>query len=356
MEMPSGISVLILLSLLSTSAYSQKTPWQLRFGYERLWVKPEYTDYIAQNHWTWVLPDRGEIFSFRTFQPWALSAGIRYDLFSWLTFFVDYKKYYRRYYISYGDYYYGKFDYGSEAGKFKLTPYVSYYIGIYAVPDRHEWFSYDIQTESLQYGLELSHSLKRFKYLRLHYYVSVNRDQYEINLTLYDRVTYFEQTGGWYIDKNYNKKILYSIKGQFILKGYDPEKMYQFSTNTGIALSYNWPNGYGLRLDLGFRNIYFFYKEREFLLRENHWQINVQYIETVEGSNHIRYQATAQYNFPLDIGGPYASISLTSRPFRSKRDNPNYQPPCKRLRKVLIHRIRKILHPSSNPSQQNSQS
>ena len=352
--MPSGISVLILLSLLSTSAYSQKTPWQLRFGYERLWVKPEYTDYIAQNHWTWVLPNRGEVFSFRTLQPWALSAGIRYDLFSWLTFFMDYKNYFRKYYIESGFYVKTKYSDGFEGGQLQIIKLINYNIGWYEIYDIDPL--YTLRTESLQFGIELSHPLPYRNQWRLHYYLSVNRDRYEVNLPLFDKITYIGNGLRLFDDPMLKKKIRAYYLGSLSLKGYDPNFMYQFSSNTGIALSYNWPNGYGLRFDLGFRNIYFFYKEREFLLRENHWQINLQYIETVEESNQIRYQATAQYNFRLDIGGPYASISLTSRPFRSKRDNPNYQPPCKRLRKMLLHHIRKILHPSSNPPQQSSQS
>ncbi len=263
MEMPSGISVLILLSLLSTSAYSQKTPWQLRFGYERLWVKPEYTDYIAQNHWTWVLPNRGEVFSFRTFQPWALSAGIRYDFFSWFTFFIDYKNYFRKYYIESGFYEKTKHTDGFEGRQLQIIKLINYNIGRYEIYDIDPL--YTLRTESLQLGIELSQPLPYCKHWRLHYYLSVNRDRYEVNLTLFDKITYIGNDLRRYDDPMLKKRIRAYYLGTLSLKGYNPDFMYHLSVNTGIALSYNWPNGYGLRLDLGFRKIYFNYEESEFL-------------------------------------------------------------------------------------------
>ena len=333
-----SIPCILFLCLGTTLSYSQKTPWQLRFGYERLWVKPEYTDYIAQNHWTWVLPERGEIISFQTFQPYALIVGIRYDLFSWWTFFVDYKNFYRRYYFLTGDYNDEKTAYGNENNQFEILDVVIYEFGPYSIKERDGDV---LRTESLQIGIEFSHSLKKNKQYRLHYFFSLNRDRYEVNLPLYDRVSYFGGELSGYVDPITNKKILTNFEGSMILRGYNPYTMYQPSLNIGIAISRNWSNGYGIRFELGFRNIYALYQEPFY--PENHWDISIEYIEIDADTHEAIFRAFEQYNFRLDIGGPYASISLTSRPFRSKRDNPNYQPPCKRLRKKLHKTYRKLL-------------
>jgi len=293
----------------------------------------------------------------RAFQPYALSIGLRYDIFSWLTLYLDYKNYYRRFDLLPGLYSYAKdkrYPPGEEPYQYGLVKFISYRIGIYEIQDHDKWFDRDLRTESLQLGVELSHPLTRDKRWRMHYFVSQNRDRYEVILTYYDAMHYYESDlRFWYPQTK--KHVDINVYGELILRGFDPEKMYQRSINTGVALSRNWKNGYGLRFELGFRNIYVFYQgfNRYYLLWENHWEIALRYTETDPETGELLYQRGQTLHFPLYIGGSYVNISLTSRPFRSKRDNPNYQHPCMRLRKQILrtihkgfHHIRSKIHPS----------
>jgi|GEM_PF-1836697 len=334
-----SIPFILFLCLGTILSYSQKTPWQLRFGYERLWVKPEYTGNIAQNRWTWVLPNRGEIISFQTFQPYALIAGIRYDLFSRWSFFVDYKNFYRRYDYMLGTYNGEKTVYGNEGNQFEILDVIIYEFGPYTIKDRHGGV---LRTESLQMGIEFSHPLHRNKQYRLHYFFSLNRDRYEDNLPLYEFAPSFDvRMNPFFLDPIANKKISANLKASLMVTDYNPYTKYHLSLNFGIAISRNWSNGYGLRFELGFRNIYSLNLEPYLL--ENTLDISLEYIEMDDETREVLFRAFEQYNFPLDIGGPYASISLTSRAFRCKCDNSNYEPPFKRLRKKLQKTAHKLL-------------
>jgi len=326
-----GLLPLVLAYILSlTTAYSQKSPFQLRIGYEQLYVSKWATADIAEKSWTWNTSD-GDILQFKTSLTHAYNLGMSYDVTKWWNINLNFKKYYRRYHVWSGTYLQEEWQ-GHDPGQFKIVPYVYGWFGLPSM-----FLGRTLSTNSWQLGTEFHHSISKNKKWHLNYLFSINRDLYEADLSYFDTPVYYEGDG-WYTDINTGNRIDYTTKGNLTLRSNNPwQSQFQASTNIALAISKNMKKGMGLRFEFGLRNIRWL---KGNLLEENHWELDLNHQRSFKDPNdpnitHIYYDINAKHEFPLYLGGYYSNLSFTFRPFRSPRDRDDYVSPKKKIGKFI---------------------
>ena len=325
------------LMLLTICLIGQNSPFQLRIGYEQLYVSPKTTNGVAEKTWTWHVRD-GDIFQMRTTLTQAYNLGIGYDITKWWNISLNFKKYYRRYYVWSGTYIskeHEELDRGRTAGQFHIVPFYARNLLWYNVPSTFHGTT--LATTSWQIGTDFHHRISRDSKWQLHYYLSLNRDLYEVSLKEFDtRVRYGGE--GWYKRVEDDQRIDYLIDGMLTLRSTNPGvTQFMPSTNIALAVSKKMRNGMGLRLEFGLRNIRW---TKDNLLEENHWDLDMyfqQYVrdETNPEYKHVIYESYIRHEFPLYLGGYYTNLSFTFRPFRSPRDRDDYVPPGKKIKKFV---------------------
>lgn len=326
--------VLIIIGLvISLSMNAQKTPWELRLGYEQMYVSSKMTDGIAEKTWIWTDGLRGdELFAMRTSLTHAIDLGIAYHITKWWDINLNYKDFYRRYYVWSGTYISKNIE-GDDVydpGRFNMVPYE---YGWFSLPSM--FLGRTLSVKSWQIGTDFHHNISKDGKWKLHYYLSFNRDKYKNELHYFDLpVNYGDE--GYYNDYYTNQRVDYEINGKLSLKGFNPWQIqYMHSTNIALALSRDLKNGMGLRFEFGLRNISW---TRDLLLNENHWELKLQFEEFALndlGEKEYIYESNVKHDFPLYIGGLYSNLSFTFRPFRSPRDRDNYISPGKKIKNFL---------------------
>ncbi len=315
-----GLATYILILGLNFSLFGQNSPWELRVGYENLFVRPETTNYYAEKTWVWNIPERGDVFTARTSRTHATILGIKYDVKKWLSISLDYKLFIRRYYIEGGTYTDGTFELIPSVGTFEI---------------RSMNLGRTMTASSYQFGLDFSHRLGKNDKWRIHYYLSANNDLYEKQLQYFDNNVFLD-LNGWYIDETNSQRYEDYVRGFETWKSTNRGRSsYQPSTNLAIALSRKMKKGMGLKLEVGFRNILWI---ENALLKENHIEFDLMYVESIkqdDGSLIQTFERSVLYDFPLYLGGIYSNISFTFRPFRSPRDKAGYISRFKRLKLYL---------------------
>ncbi len=309
---------LLPLLLIFTSIISQTqrldaqrhSKWQLRIGYEHVYIRSGLTNGLAEKEWIWTDPTKGDLLAARTSLTHGLVMGVSYKVTPWWSITWESRQYWRRYYIWSGTYF------GESRGgdhTFKIAPRTNFLF----FPSM--FLGATLRTKSLQLGTEFSHRLDKHKKWRLHYILSLNRDQYEINLNRFDTSIDYG-SGKWYNDKEGIRREG-RIEGDLHFRAFNPgDGGYQGSTNIGIALSRNFNNGAAIRWDLGYRNILW---TENLQLRENHFELDLTYTEWID--DEVVYESAAYHELPLEIGGIYSSVSFTCRPFRSRFDDPEFE-------------------------------
>lgn len=320
----------IYILFICSNAHSQKSPFQLRIGYEQLYVSPNTTNNIAEKTWTWNAPD-GDIFQFRTSLTHAYHVGLGYDLTKWWNVNLNFKKFYRRYYVWDGTYLQEEWE-GNDPGQFKIIPYRYGWFGFYDM-----FLGATLSTNSWQLGTDFHHSISKNGKWHLHYYLSLNRDLYETSSYQFDTEVFYEGNA-WFNRIKDGQRIDYTTQGTLIIRTDNPQTSpFRASTNIALALSRSFKNGMGLRLECGLRNIRWI---KNNLLEENHWEIDLNHQRSFIDPNdpditHIYYDINAKHDFPLYLGGYYANLSFTFRPFRSPRDKEGYISPGKKLGRFI---------------------
>lgn len=288
----------------------QNSPWQLEIGYGQVFINSRMTNNLAQKNWVWYDVNRGDLLSMKTSQTHMADLGIRYDVFNWWSLNLDFKQMHRRYYIWSGTYL--SEDNGNfSAGEYNIIPYVNGF----GLPDM--FLGRTLRSNSWQIGTEFSHCFEKSHTWKIHYFVSLSRDQYEVDLDAFDTDVNYGNSG-FYTDINTGQRVNYEYFGDFSLKSDNPGRSgYQGSTNFGLAISRKLFNGMGLRLEIGYRNILW---TKNIQLDENHWEIDLRYEEYADQSGELTYSNSVVHEFPLEIAGIYTNIAFTFRPFRSRRD------------------------------------
>ena len=309
-----GLVSLAFTSVLFTiNIQAQNSPFHVRIGYEQLYVGSKITNGIAQKTWTWTRGD-DDLIQFRTSLTHAYQLGLSYDIVEWWSINIDFKRYYRRYYVWEGTYLNEEWE-GHDAGHFVIVPFV----GSLDLPDM--FLGSTLATNCWQLGTEFHHRLSKSGKWKMHYYFSLNRDLYEASLLYFDTPVVLEGNG-WYNRIEDGKRVEYTTEGTMQFQSTNPGKsQFRASTNIAIAVSRLLKNGMGLRLEFGLRNIRWI---KNNLLDENHWSIDLTHTERWKDDNdpHITYftEDKINYNFPLYLGGFYSNLSFVFTPFRSSRD------------------------------------
>ncbi|MEZ4907427.1 MAG: hypothetical protein R2771_07260 [Saprospiraceae bacterium] len=241
---------IFLAILFSDFCSAQNSPFHLNVGYEQLYVSPKTTDGIAKKKWIWLdETNNDEYFTLRTTLSQALDLGISYDLLKWLSFSLNYKTYYRKYYEWDGTYISEDKTQWGEYGHFGIIPFVGS-LGIRAT-DGGRWLS----VSSWQIGIDGHHFLNKNRNCLIHYYFSFNSDKYERELQYFDLPKYFE-SNGWYTDVYSGQKVYYVTKGTLTLRGKNPWQFpQQPSMNLALGLSRILKNGMGIKAEPGFIEI-----------------------------------------------------------------------------------------------------
>ncbi|KXK39071.1 MAG: hypothetical protein UZ09_BCD002001110 [Bacteroidetes bacterium OLB9] len=324
------LPLVLTLIIFSFNSLAQKSPFQLRIGYEQLYVSKGATDGIAEKTWTWHAPD-GDIFQFRTSLTHAYQLGLGYDITNWWNVNLNFKKFYRRYYVWSGTYLQEKWE-GNAPGQFKIVPYVG---GWFSLPSM--FLGTTLATTSWQLGTDFHHKISKNGKWHLHYYLSLNRDLYEVNLNEFDTPVYYEGNGAYFRIGD-ERRVDYTTKGNLTLRSNNPwTSQFRASTNIALAISKKMKNGMGLRFEFGLRNIRWI---KDNLLEENHWEIDLNHQRSFKDPNdpditHIYLDINAKHDFPLYLGGYYTNLSFTFRPFRSPRDKEDYVSPSKKIGKFF---------------------
>lgn len=326
--------LVVFFIVIITKIHAQKSPFQLNIGYEQLYVSPNTTNGIAEKSWIWTTDQGDDLFTMRTSLTQAYQMGIAYDLTKWWSVKLNFKKYYRRYYVWEGNYITSSYE-GEEPGQFVIIPYVGWSFWYFTFPDM--FLGATLATTSWQLGTDFHHPISRNKKWHLHYYLSLNRDLYEVNLDKFDSDVYYGGSGS-YTDIHTGENVNVSMSGHFILKSKNPQQsQFRGSTNIAIAVSRALRNGMGLRLEFGLRNIRWI---KDNLLQENHWELNLNHQRYIENENdpgnpEIIMDESVRHEFPLYLGGYYTNLSFTFRPFRSPRDKEDYVSPGQKIGRFL---------------------
>ena len=308
------LTAIFFLLLSTQNNYAQNSKWQVKIGYEHVYVRPEYTNNLAEKTFTWHDENRGDLIEWRTNLPFGYDVSIGYDVTRWWNIFVGSKQYYRRYYIWSGTYLNESRE-GNQAGEFAIIPFVNKF-GL-----RSKFLGTTLRARSWHLGTSFKHAISKNKKWELHYILSLNRDQYELDLNRLDTPIDFEGVG-WYRRIEDDVRIDHVLTGDFVLKSNNPGNGgYQGSTTLALGLSRKLKKGMAFRLEFGFRNILW---TENLQLDENHWDLNFEYREFDRETNQTLYQNEIQHDFPLEIAGFYNNVSFTFYPFRSKWDDPNF--------------------------------
>jgi hypothetical protein len=324
-----GAFLLFTLLLWNINLIAQKSPFQVRIGYEQLYVSKGATDGIAEKTWTWNTAD-GDILQFRTSLTHAYHLGLAYDITKWWNINLNYKRFYRRYYLWEGTYLEEEWE-GYEPGQFVIVPFLKS-LGLPSM-----LFGRTLTTTSTQLGTDFHHIISKNGKWQLHYFLSLNNDLYEVDLHYFDTPVRLDGAGA-YNEIGDGKRIDYTTKGKLTLRGYNPRKSkFQPSSNIALAVSRKMKNGMGLRLEFGLRNIRWI---EGYLLDENHWEIDLNHQRSFKDANdpddtHIFLDIGTKHDFPLYLGGYYTNLSFTFRPFRSPRDKDGYISPGKKISRFI---------------------
>lgn len=309
-----GLLPLVLSLFISVHVvHAQNSPFHVRVGYEQLYVGEGTTDGLAQKTWTWT-EGNDDLIQFRTSLTHAYHLGLGYDITKWWSINLDFKKYYRRYYLWSGTYLREEWE-GHEAGQFKIVPFV----GSLGLPDM--FLGATMSTNSWQLGTDFHHRLSKDGKWKMHYYLSLNRDRYEVNLHHFDTPVAYEASA-WYNRIEDGQRVEYTTEGSLEFRSTNPfQSRFRASTNIALAVSRELGNGMSLRFECGLRNIRWI---RNNLLEENHWDIDLTHRETYADPDdpaitHVS-EISTQHEFPLYLGGIYSNVSFIFRPFRSARD------------------------------------
>lgn len=308
------LTIVVIGILLSTKqAISQESPFQVRIGYEQLYVRPGLTNNIAEKKWVWTDEvTNDDYFTMRTGVTQAYTIGVQWDAFPWVSIGIDYKNFYRRYYIWEGTYL-------SEAeGKYPANQYSMIpMIGLFG---SGKSLGRTLTTSSWQLGIEFHQPITFENKWYLHYYVSLNVDLYEKKLQFFDTPVNYQSTGVTSVENVDNQEITVShqIDGLFTLKGNNPlQAAYRPSMNLALAISRQLKRDNKMRLEVGLRNILW---TKNVLLAENHWELDLTherfYFDENTGEKQVIYSTSITHNFPLYLGGIYANISFVFRPFK----------------------------------------
>jgi len=293
----------------------QRSKWQVKLGYEHVYVRPEYTNNLAEKTFTWHDENRGDLIQWRTNLPFGYDISIGYDVTKWWNIFFGSKQYYRRYYIWSGTYLNEPLV-GKQPGEFAIVPFV----GAFGL--RSKFLGTTLRARSWHLGTSFKHPISKNNKWHMHYIISLNRDQYELDLNRLDTPIEFEGQG-WYRRIEDDVRIEYTTRGNFILRSNNPGNGgYQGSTTLGLGLSREIKKGMAFRIEFGFRNILW---TENLQLDENHWDLDFTYREFDRETNQTLYQNAISHEFPLEIAGFYNNISFTFYPFRSKWDDPNFE-------------------------------
>jgi len=299
---------------ISKQTYAQNSRWQVKIGYEHVYVRPAFTNNLAEKTFTWNDPNRGDLVQWRTNLPFGYDLSLGYDVTKWWNVYFGSKQYYRRYYIWSGTYL-REPNVGKQPGQFAIVPTVTS-LGL-----RSKFLGTTLRTRSWHLGTEFKHPISKNKKWYLHYILSLNRDQYELDLNTLDTPIDF-RADAWYRRIENDERVEYYLQGDFNLRSNNPGNGgYQGSTTLGLGISRQLKKGMAFRIEFGFRNILW---TEDLQLDENHWDLDFEYVEFDPNTNQTLYRNTISHEFPLEIGGFYNNISFTFHPFRSKRDDPNY--------------------------------
>lgn len=313
-RLPLTFTFFLAIFSIAQNSFAQNSKWEVKIGYEHVYVRPEYTNGLAEKTFTWHDENRGDLVQWRTNLPFGYDISIGYDVTKWWNIFAGSKQFYRRYYIWSGTYLNEPRD-GTPAGEFDIIPFVGRF-GL-----RSKFLGTTLRARSWHLGTSFKHAIGKNKKWDLHYILSLNRDQYELDLNRLDTPINFEGNG-WYRRIEDGVRREYTIKGDFVLRSNNPGNGgYQGSTTLGLGLSRKLKKGMAFRLEFGFRNILW---TENLQLDENHWDLNFEYREFERETNQTSYQNSIQHDFPLEIAGFYNNISFTFYPFRSKWDDPNF--------------------------------
>lgn len=295
----------------------QNSKWQLHVGYDQMYVSPSSTKNAAERHWIWKDPNRGDLFTMRTSLTHGAKAGISYDVLKWWSINLNYIRYFRRYYVWSGTYNDDlRIDPNSQRGLYEIQPYV----GFLNIPSK--FLGATLSSRTWQVGTNFNHKLTKNDKWHMHYYLGINIDLYNVNSNyLSTPIGYDVQS--FYTNALTNEEVIVEINGRFNLSNNIGTPALASSISQSIALSRAFSNGKALKFELGFRNIRFYSKT---LFPQNYWDIELTYYEYNRGRNEMRYASTTRHNFPLYIGGFYSNLTLTFKPFKSKRDNPDWKP------------------------------
>ena len=301
---------LIILFSLPTLLTGQASKWQLRVGYEQVYVRPGLTRGLAEKEWIWNDPNKGDLLAAKTSLTHGLVMGVSYKVTPWWSITWESRQYWRRYYIWSGTYF-GESKGGDHV--YMIVPKTDFLF----FPSM--FLGATLRTKSLQLGTEFSHKLGKKEKWRLHYILSLNRDQYEINMNRFDTPIGYG-SGKIYTNEN-DTRVVGRIEGDLHFRAFNPgDSGYQGSTNLGLALSRAFKNGTAIRWDIGFRNILW---TENLQLRENHFELDLTYTEWID--DEVVYESEAYHELPLEIGGIYSSVSFTCSPFRSRFDDPDFE-------------------------------
>ena len=116
----------------------------------------------------------------------------------------------------------------------------------------------------------------------------------------------------------------YEMDGLFVIETNSGGRLSTLpSSNFALGFSKRNKKGRGIRMEIGFRDIRSTWK-----LPKNEWNLKLTHTEFTLDENrnkNITKQLKTEHKFPLYLGGIYANIQYTFRPFRSRFDDPNYK-------------------------------
>ena len=301
--------------LLSNVLIAQNSKWEINIGYEHLANIPSLTNELSENNWIWN-NEGNEYFTMKTSLVHSPVVGIKYDVTKWLSLTYNYKVYYRRYFVWSGTYLHKEWE-GNPPGKFKIVPFV----GGLGLPDMFQGRT--LTVKSNQWGLDFHHFLSTNRRWKMHYLINLNIDQYENQRSFRDTPVDYGISGGRFESID-GSTTYWEEAGDFtITTNSAGRKSTLPSTNFAIGFSKRNKIGRGVRFEIGFRDI-----RRTWKLPKNEWDLSLVYTEFKNddsGNKIVTKQLETKHSFPLYLGGIYANVQYTFRPFRSRFDDPDYK-------------------------------
>lgn len=298
---------------INTVNYSQQSKWQIRLGYEYGFVEDGG---VNDKNWVWRNEERNDAyFQMKATNLHTAVFGIKYDALKWLSLGVDYKHFFRRYYLWPGTFL-GEEKTASDRYSFINAPTV----GFLGIDDKSTGAR--VTSNSWQFGLDFHHSLSKSKKWHMHYLVSLNFDNFERGRLSSDiRFPLNFSATNQPTDIN-DIQFTFVNEGNVMMNRIDPHISPSIvSTNLGLAVSRGFQNGMGLRLEIGFRDL------KPYRENELYWNLFLEHseIETnAEGVANLYYYTQISHKFSMLHDGIYGNLSFTFRPFRSKYDDPDF--------------------------------